>query len=169
MSDQTSHSNDDLEPTTGHDSNEIQQLIPIEVVRRGNPLAQLFESWRPQNGTKLALPEEEDPASRIPRKVFCEAVRQNILLVEKALQGRMVIPDFKDFFLILSSNFGGDSPAYTDGNIDLAGPVNFADFLVLSSNFGQTVGATSAVPEPNAHVLTLLGVLAVACVRKSRR
>ena len=45
----------------------------------------------------MRLPEKEDPSARIPRKVFCDAVRQNILLVEKALQGRMVIPDFKDF------------------------------------------------------------------------
>ena len=40
-------------------------------------------------------------------------------------------------FLVLSANFGQELPAYTDGNINLEGNVDFADFLVLSANFGQ--------------------------------
>lgn len=39
-------------------------------------------------------------------------------------------------FLVLSGNFGSDNPSYAAGNIDLAGGVEFADFLVLSGNFG---------------------------------
>lgn len=42
-------------------------------------------------------PEHEDEAQRISRQAFCQAVRHNILLIERALQGRMVIPDFQGF------------------------------------------------------------------------
>lgn len=44
-------------------------------------------------------------------------------------------------FLILSANFGSDSTSYADGNIDLQGNIGFPDFLVLSNNFGQSAGA----------------------------
>ncbi|MDX1401280.1 MAG: glutaminase, partial [Kiloniellales bacterium] len=39
----------------------------------------------------------EAEAFKIPRKTFCRAVRPNLLLIERALQGRMVIPDFIGF------------------------------------------------------------------------
>ena len=42
-------------------------------------------------------PEQEEAAQRISRQGFCQAVRHNILLIERALQGRMVIPDFQGF------------------------------------------------------------------------
>ena len=58
-------------------------------------------------------------------------------------------------FLVLSANFGADGLGYTGGNIDLAGAVAFDDFLVLSANFGQTAAAAAAVPEPSS--LSLLG------------
>ena len=41
--------------------------------------------------------EEHEAKIRIPRDQFCQAIRHNILLVERALQGRMVIPDFRGF------------------------------------------------------------------------
>ena len=41
--------------------------------------------------------EESEVRIRIPRDAFCRAIRHNILLVERALQGRMVIPDFRGF------------------------------------------------------------------------
>lgn len=41
-------------------------------------------------------------------------------------------------FLVLSGNFGQTLPSYVDGNIDLQGGIDFADFLVLSGNFGLT-------------------------------
>ncbi|MEM7222971.1 MAG: glutaminase A [Pseudomonadota bacterium] len=47
---------------------------------------------------EAALPTEElETRVRIPRDQFCQAIRHNILLVERALQGRMVIPDFRGF------------------------------------------------------------------------
>ena len=41
-------------------------------------------------------------------------------------------------FLLLSNNFGESVDAYEDGDINCSGTVDFADFLVLSNNFGQT-------------------------------
>lgn len=43
------------------------------------------------------LSEEEDTSRHIPRGPFIDAVRSNIVLIERALQGRMVIPDFRTF------------------------------------------------------------------------
>ena len=46
---------------------------------------------------------------------------------------------FVDFadFLILSSNFGQSGKSLVDGDFDGSGTVDFADFLILSSNFGE--------------------------------
>ena len=41
--------------------------------------------------------DREESEQAIPKDSFCKAIRQNILLVERALQGQMVIPDFADF------------------------------------------------------------------------
>ena len=46
---------------------------------------------------KIRPPEDEDEKLKIPLGAFCQAVRPNILLIERALQGRMVIPDFTGF------------------------------------------------------------------------
>ena len=40
-------------------------------------------------------------------------------------------------FLILSSNFGNEETSYANGDIDLSGEVDFADFLILADNFGN--------------------------------
>ena len=48
-----------------------------------------------QAETERADPRETE--RDIPRERFCKAIRHNILLVERALQGNMVIPDFPDF------------------------------------------------------------------------
>jgi hypothetical protein len=42
-------------------------------------------------------------------------------------------------FLLLSSNFGRDDAAWGDGDFNGDQQVNFADFLVLSENFGFDV------------------------------
>ncbi|MEM7463098.1 MAG: glutaminase A [Pseudomonadota bacterium] len=41
--------------------------------------------------------EEDDNSQHIPKDTFVDAVRHNIILIERALQGKMVIPDFKGF------------------------------------------------------------------------
>ena len=40
-------------------------------------------------------------------------------------------------FLLLSENFGMSPAVYTDGDLDQDGAVGFSDFLLLSENFGQ--------------------------------
>lgn len=41
--------------------------------------------------------DNEEAWQRLSRNDFCQAIRHNILLIERALQGRMVIPDFQGF------------------------------------------------------------------------
>lgn len=71
-------------------------------------------------------------------------------------------------FLILSANFGTDAVAYTDGNLDLVDGVGFSDFLILSDNFGQTAAAAASVPEPRSAILVSIGVLVIGLVRRRR-
>ena len=51
-------------------------------------------------------------------------------------------------FLVLSANFGMQVNGVAEGDIDGDGMVAFADFLVLSANFGQMQAAVATVPEP---------------------
>lgn len=41
--------------------------------------------------------ETEEVSGKMDRTEFCQAIRHSILLIEKVLQGRMVIPDFSGF------------------------------------------------------------------------
>lgn len=70
-------------------------------------------------------------------------------------------------FLILSGNFGATGVTWGQGDIDCDGTVAFADFLSLSGNFGQSAGAAT-VPEPNAFAMVLLGLTAIGALRKRR-
>ena len=70
-------------------------------------------------------------------------------------------------FLILSNNFGSEVSSHTEGDIDCSGDVAFADFLVLSNNFGQAVGA-EASSVPEPSSWALL-CLAGLCVGLVRR
>ncbi len=47
-------------------------------------------------------------------------------------------------FLVLSQNFGATDTPYESGDIDCDGAVAFADFLVLSQNFGQSAAGAAA-------------------------
>lgn len=47
-------------------------------------------------------------------------------------------------FLVLSTNFGSEVPNHTFGDFDCNGTVEFADFLGLSANFGKTIASSSA-------------------------
>jgi hypothetical protein len=47
-------------------------------------------------------------------------------------------------FLILSANFGNAATDHTTGDVDCGGEVDFSDFLIVSANFGSTVPAASA-------------------------
>lgn len=62
-------------------------------------------------------------------------------------------------FLILSANFGTSVADHTQGDIDCNGGVEFADFLVMSANFGTNVGRAESVPEPGGSQLLVLTCL----------
>ena len=72
-------------------------------------------------------------------------------------------------FLILSGNFGRDVASHTEGDIDCNGKVEFADFLVLSGNFGRDVGGVQAVPEPTSGQLMLFFLLLAGYGVRSKR
>ena len=67
--------------------------------------------------------------------------------------------EFADF-LSLSRNFS-ETGGWTEGDFDGSGDVQFADFLLLSSNFGKSATAVAAVPEPNAFILVLVGLVSL--------
>lgn len=68
-------------------------------------------------------------------------------------------------FLVLSTNFG-EAGGWAQGDFDGSGTVDFADFLILSNRFGEATAATS-VPEPNCQTAwAILIVLATFAGRK---
>lgn len=69
-------------------------------------------------------------------------------------------------FLVLSDNFGNETATYSEGNIDLAGGVAFSDFLVMSNNFGKTAAGVSAVPEPSSSLMIAIGLGICMVVRR---
>ena len=71
-------------------------------------------------------------------------------------------------FLILSQNFGQAATDHTTGDIDCSGDVAFADFLVLSQNFGQTVGGAESVPEPSGLALLVFAGMFGGMLRRRR-
>ena len=44
-------------------------------------------------------------------------------------------------------------------DMDTDGMVGFSDFLILSSNYDQSVATTAAVPEPSTLALSLAGLI----------
>ncbi len=70
-------------------------------------------------------------------------------------------------FLVLSQEFGTAGESAAD--LDCSGEVDFADFLTLSSNFGGSGTAAQAVPEPSSNALVLLGLFCVAAIRRTNR
>ena len=70
-------------------------------------------------------------------------------------------------FLVLSQNFGSADVPYASGDVDCDGTVAFADFLVLSQNFGQS-SAAQAVPEPAGFAIAAMGALFLGLMRRRR-
>lgn len=103
-----------------------------------------------------------------------EAVRmENLIVVEQPAcdsdsQGDINGDGSVSFadFLILSANFGAAASSHTEGDLDCDGTVAFADFLILSANFGGNAGA-AAVPEPSA--LGMFGLASCLLATMTRR
>ena len=68
-------------------------------------------------------------------------------------------------FLILSANFG-QAGAAAEGDLDGDGMVGFPDFLILSSNFGQAGSTGAAVPEPTGLAMGWLAFIGLLSVRR---
>ena len=69
-------------------------------------------------------------------------------------------------FLVLSDNFGMPG-SWDQGDFDFSGDIQFEDFLILSTNFGE-IPAAASVPEPSGFFLTALGVAGVLTSRRRR-
>jgi len=67
-------------------------------------------------------------------------VSTNSLLVTRAVIGDGNLDNVVNFadFVILSNNYGATNPRWSQGDYNGDGVVNFADFVQLSNNYGQT-------------------------------
>ena len=72
-------------------------------------------------------------------------------------------------FQILSTNFGQPASSHTDGDVNCNGTVDFADFQILSTNFGKTVPAATAASVPEPSGIVLLSSIAGLLVVRRRR
>lgn len=71
-------------------------------------------------------------------------------------------------FLQLSSNFGL-AAEWSGGDLTVDGTVGFPDFLILSENFGQSgSGTLAAVPEPATGGMALVFVMCCTALRRRR-
>lgn len=71
-------------------------------------------------------------------------------------------------FVVLSINFGQEVEGYADGDADCSGNVDFTDFVTLSMNFGQAAAA-HAVPEPSGILISLPLGLGLLSFRRRRK
>ena len=71
-------------------------------------------------------------------------------------------------FLVLSGNFGSEA-LWSGGDLDGSGLVEFADFLAFSNNFGVSPPAASSVPEPSASLLCGVMLCGLLPLRKRSR
>ena len=92
--------------TTEMDAREYRLFRSLDTNNEGKILvADLLESFR-QVGLSMDDPRLRETMSHLGQfglrdqlsvESFCDVIRPNILLVEQALQGKVVIPDFRDF------------------------------------------------------------------------
>lgn len=71
-------------------------------------------------------------------------------------------------FLLLSDNFG-EKGDWAQGDFDASGYVTFSDFLLLSSDFGNMREATLAQSVPEPNVSLLLSLACVLCLIHRRK
>ena len=109
-------------------ASDLEQMLVQAGLRRDD--FRLRESMAALDGLQrvLAEPDPREQERAIPKDRFCSAIRHNILLIERALQGHMVIPDFTDFAREIDEIYKA-SRANRDGRaadyipqLDLKGP-----------------------------------------------
>lgn len=86
-----------------------------------------------------------------------------------AREGDANVDGVVDFadFLMLSSSFGA-SGTWRDGDFDQNGVVQFPDFLLLSANYGPVPGAVATVPEPAGLPLGALTLVLLIATRRQQ-
>ena len=72
-------------------------------------------------------------------------------------------------FLVLSANFGNPVLNHGQGDVDCDGTVEFADFLTLSANFGTKPRTGELVPEPSAFTSSALVLFALSGCPRRRQ
>lgn len=72
-------------------------------------------------------------------------------------------------FLVLSSNFGTDANSWAHGNFDGLAGVGFGDFLLLSANFGKSSGTAAITSVPEPAFAGMLGLLMSSVLLATRR
>ena len=87
----------------------------------------------------------------------------NFLGQAESLPGDLNLDGAANFadFLALSANFGQSERTWSHGDVDCDGTVAFPDFLTFSANFGQTAGAEAAAVPEPAGAQLLLLSLAM--------
>lgn len=70
-----------------------------------------------------------------------------------------------DFFLISDNLFTNRTPG-TDGDLDLSGLVDFADFRIWKNAVAPAIAAQYGIPEPSGAILAALGALGFAYRRR---
>jgi hypothetical protein len=85
------------------------------------------------------------------------------LLAKSTLNGDADLDGTVQFadFVILANSYGRPG-AWTEGDFDASGQVQFPDFTILANNFGLSAPASAAVPEPTVAGLLMTGLFAYA-------
>lgn len=131
-----------------------------------------FEVWSRQDGYAGPFPFEGSYADGNRDGVVDEAdlaIWQANVACDPTTQGDTDGNGTVDFadFIVLSRNFGQAASTHTEGDIDCSGTVDFNDFITLSSNFGGTT-ESQAVPEPGGATSILAGCLLLLLLMRRR-
>jgi hypothetical protein len=93
--------------------------------------------------------------------------RESLLGIANRLNGDADFSGDVQFadFLILSANFGM-AGVWSEGDFDSSGDVQFSDFLILSANFGQSAPAAATVPESSSWSILFVGAIGLLVLRR---
>lgn len=78
-------------------------IYPADLRRALSAMGLSLEDTRLQESMSVLNTHQED--QKLSYEEFCQTIRPNILLIERAIQGNLAIPDFQDFCQDLSGIF----------------------------------------------------------------